>query len=316
MQSNWVVAGLNAAMKFFSRMMETLYAVLTIDPLTFKNGEAWATVRVICNGLLGCSISLMVIFFFIGLLSDLGEIFRNGHTNVILWTFILLVTGCGIIYASPYLMLLIFNIGIELMDSVMIKSNIFGTSWVTMPDAIANATNGLSLSTGIIFFLATTIAGIVIIVSCFQIMLVVYGRLFRVYMHIALSPLAFSMVVSSATRQHFLVFIRSFIGVVLEGLVVVIACLVFSAVANNFDVNDPLGTVVTVAAEETVEQERKETIEDSDDMFHTIAQFVSEDNKVDGEMVWIWLCEQLFLFLLLSGTIKAADDLVSRKFGF
>ena len=322
MKSNWVVFFLNAAMKFFSRMMGTLYEVLSIDPLTYKNGEVWATVRVIWNGLFGCSISLMVIFFFLGLIADVGEVFKNGHTNIIIWTFILFVLGCGIIYAAPYLMLLIFYIGKELMDSVMIKSTMFGTSWVTMPDAIANATNGLSLSNGLIFFLATTVAAIIVVVSCFSIMLVVYGRLFRIYMHIALSPLAFSMAVSSATRHHFMTFIRSFVGVILEGVVIIITCLVFSAVANHFDVNDPLGTATAAITQETDDDAAADAAADAVTNGMNAAvngilpDFVGDDNKADGEMIWTWLCEQLFLFLLMAGVIKTSDEFVSRKFGF
>lgn len=306
MKSDWVTAFLTSAMEFFTKMMNTMYDVLSINPVTYKDGAVWHVVSLISKGLLGCSVSLMVIFMFIGLLTDLGELFKNGHSNTIIWTFILFTVGAGAVYAAPYLMLLIFYIGKELIDSAMIHK-VFTTGWVELPDAIAKATDGLSLSKGFVFFLATTFAAIVIVVSCFSIMLVVYGRLFRVYMHIALSPLAVSMAASPATRPHFLAFVRSFCGVVLEGLVIVVACAIFSAFASNFTVNNPTG----IQAEAEADDDTHPDMTASEMVDSAMGGWMEEP---DGKLIWTWLCEQLFLFLLMAGTIKGSDEFVSRKF--
>lgn len=304
MRSNWVTAFLTASLKFFTKMMGTMYDVLSINPVTYKDGAVWKTVSVISRGLLGSAISLMVIFLYLGLLSDLAELFKNGHTNVLIWTLIVFTIGAGVVYAAPYLMLIIFFIGKELIDSVML-SNGLKTGWVEMPNAIASATDGMSLKDGFVFFLATTLAALIIVVSCFSIMLIVYGRLFRIYMHIALSPLAVSMAVSSATRQHFITFVRSFCGVVLEGLVIVIACLIFSSFASNFSVNNPTQTQEEISSED-------EDITAGDMLDATVGDMFEEP---DGELIWTWLCEQIFLFLLMAGIIKCSDEFVSRKFG-
>lgn len=306
MKSNWVTAFLVSAMKFFTKMMGTMQDVLSINPITYKDGAVWHVVSLISKGLLGCSVSLMVIFMFIGLLTDLGELFKNGHSNTIIWTFILFTIGAGAVYAAPYLMVLIFFIGKEIIDSVMLGGEFNDLKWVELPDAIAKATDGLSLSSGFVFFLATTFAAIVIVVSCFSIMLVVYGRLFRIYMHIAISPLAISMASSPATRPHFLTFIRSFCGVILEGLVIVVVCAIFSAFASNFSVNNPTEIQAEAEEDEHPDMTAGEMVDNVTEGFF---------DKPDGELIWTWLCEQLFLFLLMAGTIKGADEFVSRKFG-
>lgn len=336
MGDNWIVDNLSAALDFFSAMMRTLYDILIINPVTLKDGAVWQTVSMIWNGLLGGALSLMIILFFMNIISDLGETIRHGHSSYLIWSIIMLVIASVLIYCAPYLMMLIFWMGKELIDNIVLQNgkNLFDTSWVSVPDEIANATNGLSLSAGIIFWVVTLIAALVVMVSCFTIMLVVYGRLFNIYMHISLSPLAFSCMVSNLTKQHFFAFIRSFVGVVLEGVVIIAACLIFSAFASNYDIHDPTGTgqsQQTAEAEEMTDEEYAHEIIDDininvgNDPIANVAGTVAgtvvddvvnaEEHEVNAKHIWTYIGQTLFLFILMSSMIKGADEFMHRKFG-
>ena len=335
MTNNWIVANFQAALNFFNAMMQFLYDILVINPVTYRNGTVWQVVDTIYTSLLGVSISLCVIFFYIGIIQDSGELIMHRRWEVILWDFVKFSMMAGLIIYGRYLLLLVFSICKEFVDAVVLKngSNLLETTaWVEMPDRIVNATNGLSLSSGIVFWVVTLLAAIVVMVTCFYIMLLVYGRIFKIYMHIALSPPFIAFSAGKSTMSWFLTFLKSFVAVCLEGLVIVVACFIFSAFANGFDINNPVASSNETVIEEDAGPE-DETTNIAGDAFDIIADAtgdnpgemagniitsISNSNQqkaANAEEIWIYLGETLFLFILMAGIIKGADDMVKRWIG-
>ena len=335
MTDNWIVANLQAALNFFNAMMQFLYDILVINPVTYRGGTIWQVVDTVYESLLGVSISLCVIFFYIGIIHDSAELILHRRWEVIVWDIIKFSMMSGLILYGRYLLLLIFYIGKEFVDAVSGESgNILETMvWVEMPDKIVNATNGLTMSSGIVFWVVTLLAAIVIMVACFSIMLVVYGRLFKIYLHIAVSPPFIACSAGKATMPAFVTFIKSFIAVCLEGLLIVVVCIIFSAFANGFDINNP-----TESTEISVQENISNAIENATNLGSNNSngnEFVtgmtgglgnaivnqdeltelSEQQAANAEEIWLYLGETLFLFILMAGVIKAADDQVKRWIG-
>lgn len=334
MTDNWIVANFQAALDFFNAMMQFLYDILVINPVTYRSGTVWQIVDTIYTSLLGVSISLCVIFFYIGLIQDSAELILHRRWEVILWDFLKFSMMSGLIIYGRYLFLLIFSIGKEFVDAVVLKngSNLLETTaWIEMPDRIVNATNGLSISSGIVFWVVTLLAAIVVMVSCFSIMLVVYGRLFKIYLHIALSPPFIACSAGKATMSWFVTFLKSFIAVCMEGLIIVVACFIFSAFANGFDIYNPVAGSSGVP-EESIEDAVDifgEKIDSEDDFAGDTADVIvgemnditdelnpsNEEKIANAEQIWLYLGETLFLFILMAGVIKGADDMVKRWVG-
>ena len=335
MTDNWIVANLQAALNFFNAMMQFLYDILVINPVTYRGGTIWQVVDTIYESLLGVSISLCVIFFYIGIIQDSAELILHRRWEVIVWDIFKFSMMSGKILYGRYLLLIVFYIGKEFVDAVSgDDGNVLETMvWVEMPDKIVNATNGLSMSSGIVFWVVTLLAAIVIMVACFSIMLVVYGRLFKIYLHIAVSPPFIACSAGKSTMSVFATFIKSFAAICLEGLLIVVVCIIFSAFANGFDINNPTENT-EISAEENISNAVGDVADigqnnsSGSDITAGLVGGVggvivnqdelagnSNNQAANAEEVWIYLGETLFLFILMAGIIKAADDQVKRWIG-
>ena len=321
---NWIVANLSAALSFFSAMMKTIYDILTINPFTYKGGAVWNATEGIYDALCGTALSLLVIFFMMGLFTEIKEAIVHQRTGGFYYMFIILGFVVAIVLSGKYLMALAFWIGKELIDNVVIRNgvNIIDISWVEVPDAIVNITNGLSMKDGIIFWVVTLIAALIVMVSTFTILLTVYGRLFNIYLHLAMAPLAFSCITSRKLQIHLEAYIKSFVGVLLEGVVIITVCIIFSAFAGNFEINNPDAesheeqqfTPNNVLENDyevpVIEETLTDTISDgADNLFGS-----SEDNAEAAEKLWLYIGETLFLYMLMAAVIKGADTFVKQKF--
>ena len=107
--------------------------------------------------------------------------------------------------------------------------------------------------------------------------LTVYGRFFKIYMYTAISPIPLSAAAGESTQNIAYTFIKSFAGVCLEGAMIVLACVIYSAFASSAPVVDTSVSAVS--------------------------------------MVWSYIGEICFNMLVLVGTVKMSDRLVKEMMG-
>ena len=79
----------------------------------------------------------------------------------------------------------------------------------------------------------TLIGSLVITVLSFVVILTVYGRFFKLYIYTALSPLPFATFAGEPSQAIGVNFLKSYAGVCLEGAVIILACVIFSAFAAS-----------------------------------------------------------------------------------
>lgn len=333
MEGNWITANLQAALDFFNAMITFMYDLLTLNPVTYRNGAIWKVASGIYDGLLGTAISLGIIFICMGFIEDAGDFLQHKNAGPFFWTFIKMMFMSAILIYGRYLMIWIFSIGKELIDNVVLENgikNIMNATWAVIPNSIYSATEGLTLSSGIVFWVVTLLAALVVMVSCFTIMLTVYGRIMKIYMHIAIAPLPLACYTSKATMQHFITFIRSFVAVILEGVFIIIVCLLFSAFAKGFDIKNPIDnnslSGITWDKDEMTDED-KEALADamsenennevptSDVSIGPNLNFSDDATAQNAETVWKYLGEMLFMFVLMAGLIKGADVEIKKMLG-
>lgn len=321
--TNWIVANLTAAIDFFQYWLSQIYDLLMVNPISYQDGAVWAVVDRLYDAMLGPAISIFISFFYLGLITSTGDFVRTRRVGAIVWTFIGFFFMAGILMSGKYLLLLIFWIGRELLEAATGTNgtDLISLSWIEIPDAVVNATSGLSMSSGIVFWVVTLICALVVMVCGFTIVMVVYGRLFKIYMHIAVAPLAMACVISRPTRPVFSGFIRSFIGTCLEGLVIVVVCMIFSVFANGFAKEYPsafekykqeYGENFTL---EDIENDTNLTAEEKQEIFNEILVRTGkfEDNAACAELLWSYLSRLMFLYLIMAGMIKGADTWLHQK---
>ena len=126
-------------------------------------------------------------------------------------------------------------------------------------------------------WLVTLLGSLFITVLAFIMILTVYGRFFKIYMYAAIAPVPLSTFAGEPTQNVGKTFLKSFCAVLLEGAIIVLACIIFSVFASSPPVVDSSAAAVT--------------------------------------QVWAYVVELIFNMLVLVGSVKMADKIVREMMG-
>ena len=146
-----------------------------------------------------------------------------------------------------------------------------------LPSEIVSAIEDCGFFESIPLWAVTLIGGLFIWVLSFQMILSVYGRFFKMYMYTAIAPIPLSTFAGEPTQSIGKSFLKSYASVCLEGAVIVLACVIFSAFASSPPVVDAGAAAAT--------------------------------------MVWSYIGELIFNMLILVGSVKMADRVVREMMG-
>ena len=278
MDNNWIVENLNQAFRTWNEKLLEMWSLLTESPQTFQGGSVWRTMSNINGGMQAIGYGLLVLFFAMAIFRSSASLREFQRPEHILRHFIYFVLAkLGITYGLNLLMDLfdICNgIVVTVADSVGGPSGAF----VSLPDEIADAIGEVGFLASIPLWLVTLLGSLLVTALAFLIILTVYGRFFKLYLYAALSPIALASFAGEGTSHFGKAFLRSYVGVCLEGVVIVLACIIFSALASN-------GTPVISSGDSVVTQ------------------------------VWSYLGQVVFNLLILVGMVKGADRIVKEMLG-
>lgn len=278
MDNSWVVDNLQKAFSTWNDRMEELWGLLTQSPETFKDGAIWNAMVGINGTLQAIGYGLLVLFFAINLFrsaASFRDFQRPEYALRQLIQFVLAKTA--ITYGLEFLTKIFAICNGIVASAAGSIGGVEGAS-ITMPDEIISAINDVSFWHSIPLWLITLMGTIFITILAFIMILTVYGRFFKLYIYAALSPIALSSFVGSSTSFIGKSFLKSYIGVCMEGAVIVLACIIFTAFAS------------------------------------TSAPPIEEDVSVVTQ-VWTYLAETVFNLLILVGLTKAADRIAKEMFG-
>ena len=148
----------------------------------------------------------------------------------------------------------------------------------TLPSEIVTAIEGVGLLASIPLWLVSLLGTLFITVMSFILLLTVYGRFFRLYMFTALAPLPLATFAGHTTSSSGRAFIKSYVGVCMEGAVIVLACLIYSAfLSSSTPAVDSSLPAVTMA--------------------------------------WEYIGQLIFNMLILTGLVRGASRIVKEMFG-
>ena len=144
-----------------------------------------------------------------------------------------------------------------------------------LPTEIVTAVEDCGFFESIPLWAVTLIGGLFITVLSFIMIMSVYGRFFKLYLYTAIAPVPLSSLRESQNVGRS--FIKSYCAVCLEGVIIVLACIIFSVFAASPPVVNPDAAAVT--------------------------------------MVWSYIGELVFNMLVLVGAVKMADRVVREMMG-
>ena len=272
-----IIDNLTSALNTWNEKLAEIWMLLTQSPETFKGGDIWNIIVKIHGALQAIGLSLLVLFFLWGLIrtcTNWQDIKRPEHAFKLFLRFII---ARGLVMYGMELMTGIFEI-VQGVISTITKTVGLGTAESTViPQEIIDAVNNTGFLESIPLWAVTLLGSIFITILSFIMILTVYGRFFKIYMYTAISPIPLAAAAGESTQNTAFTFIKSYAGVCLEGAIILLSCVIFSAFASSAPAIDTSASAVS--------------------------------------MIWSYVGELIFNMLVLVGTIKMSDRIVKEMMG-
>ena len=238
MSDNWVVQNLQNALDTWNSKMAEVWSLLTMSPQSFRGGGIWSVIVNINGAVKGIGLALLVLFFLMGVVKTSGSLSEVKRPEHALKLFIRFAVAKGVVTYGLDLMLAIFNIVQGTLSTMMRASGVGSATKTTLPSSIVDAVEECGFFESIPLWAVSLIGSLFITVLSFIIILTVYGRFFKLYIYTAIAPLPLSTFGGSPTQSIGISFLKGYAAVCLEGVIILIACIIFSKYAASPPVAD------------------------------------------------------------------------------
>lgn len=276
-KNSWVIDNLENALDTWNDKMNEIWSLVTQSPADFKGGGIWHVITDIHGALQATGLALLVLFFVIGVVKTTGSFAEVKKPEMAVKLFIRFVLAKAVVTYGLELMMALFTIVQGIISTMMGRSG-FGTSGaMALPGTIVEAIEDVGFWQSIPLWIVTILGSLFITVLSFVMILSVYGRFFRLYLYTAIAPVPLSTFAGEPSQNIGKSFLKGYAAVCLEGSIIVLACIIYSAFASAPPAVDQGTGAVT--------------------------------------MVWTYIGELIFNMLVLVGTVKMADRLVREMMG-
>ena len=277
MNDNWLIESLKWTFEFWNSKQTEIWQLVSTTPEEFKGGDIWRLALTLNDGLKAIGYGLLVLFFALSICKSTINFRDLRRPEQGLRFFIRFVLAKTAVTYGIDLMTAIFNICTGIVSVIAEKMGT-AAAGIALPEELETAVNEVGFLASIPLWLVTILGCLVIIVLSFVMILTVYSRFFKLYMYTAFAPIPLSSFAGEATSFMGKAFIKSYMGVCVEGAVIVLACLIFSAFTSsgNFGLVDAESSAVV--------------------------------------QVLAYLAETIFNMLVLVGLIKGSDRIVKEMF--
>lgn len=199
-----------------------MWNLLTISPQDFKGGTIWAVIQTVHGTLQATGLALLVLFF------AAGAEFKRPEQAIKI--FVRFAIAKGMVTYGMELMLALLEIAQGMLSAVIAATGDAITD-NTLPESILTAVDECSLLPSIGVSAVSLIGMLVIVVLSFMLVITVYGRMFRLYLYTAISPVPLAAFAGEPSQSIGVSFLKSYAAVCLEGVVIALCCVIYSAYA-------------------------------------------------------------------------------------
>jgi len=276
-KNSWVIDNLENALDTWNDKMNEIWHLVTQSPADFKGGGVWSVIINIHGALQATGLALLVLFFLIGVVKTTGSFAEVKKPEVAVKLFIRFVLAKAVVTYGLELMMALFTIVQGIISTMMGRSGFGRTEAMTLPNTIAKAIEDVGFWQSIPLWVVTLLGSLFITVLSFVMILSVYGRFFRIYLYTAIAPVPLSAFAGEPSQNIGKSFLKGYAAACLEGAIIVLACIIYSAFASAPPAVDEGAGAIT--------------------------------------MVWTYIGELIFNMLVLVGTVKMADRVVREMMG-
>ena len=277
MSESWIVQNIERALAVWNGRLSEIWTLITQSPEEFRGGGIWKVIEDVHGGLQAVGYALLVLFFVIGVMRTCGSLAEFKRPEHALKLFLRFILAKAAVTYGMDILLVFLQVIQGVIGKIMNTAGLGNAEETVLPEELVNAIESCGFFESIPLWAVTLIGGIFIWILSFVLILTVYGRFFKLYMFTAIAPIPLAAFAGEPTENVGKSFLKSYAAVCLEGAVIVLACLIFSAFAGSPPAVDAGAAPVT--------------------------------------MVWSYIGELIFNMLILVGSVKMADRVVHEIMG-
>ena len=176
------------------------------------------------------------------------------------------------------LMTALFSIAQGIVSSIMSASGLSAMAATTLPAEMVDIIEDVGFFESIPLWAVTLLGSLLIWGLSLVMILTVYSRFFKLYMATAIAPIPLAGFAGQPSGSIGIAFLKSYAAICLEGCIMVLACVIFSAFASAPPV-------------------------------------IADNTLAAATIVWNYIGELIFNLLVLVGCIKMSDRLIRELMG-
>ena len=210
-----------------------------------------------------------------GLKKTCGSFTELRKPEMALKCFVRFILAQAAVESGMELLTLLFTVTQGAIASMMVSSGLTAITGTALPDSLVNIIDSVGFLESIPLWAITILGSLFIWVLSLVMILTVYSRFFKLYMATAIAPIPLA---SFAGQRIGVAFLKSYAAICLEGCVIIVACVIFSA-------------------------------------FASAPPAVADSGLAAATVVWNYVGELIFNMLVLVGCIKMSDRIVRELMG-
>jgi len=230
------------------------------------------------DGLKAVGYALLVLFFVMGVVKTMGSFAELKRPELAVKCFIRFVLAQVAVSHGMELMTALFGIAQGMVSSIMNSSGLSAMTAATLPAEMITIIEDVSFLESIPLWAVTLLGSLFIWGLSLVMILTVYSRFFKLYMATAIAPIPMASFAGQPSSSIGIAFLKSYAAICMEGCVIVLACVIFSAFASTPPV-------------------------------------LGDESLAAATIVWNYIGEVVFNLLVLVGAIKMSDRLIRELMG-
>ena len=275
---NWIVDNLNSALGTWNGKLAEIWQLLSTTPEEFKGGGVWTVIQGINGALQAIGCALLVLFFVMGIVKTCSSFTELKKPEMVFKCFIRFVLAQAAVTHGMELMTALFKVAQGMISTIMTASGLSALTDTTLPSEMVTIIENVGFLESIPLWAITLLGSLFIWVLSLIMILTVYSRFFKLYLATAIAPIPMASFAGQPSSSIGVAFLKSYAAICLEGCIIVLACVIFSA-------------------------------------FATTPPAIADDTLAAATIVWNYVGEVIFNMLVLVGCIKMSDRLIRELMG-
>lgn len=269
---------LNSALGTWNDKLTEIWTLISTSPEDFKGGGIWTVIQNINGSLQAVGYGLLVLFFAAGVVKTCGSFTELKKPEMAFKCFVRFVLAQAAIGHGMELMMALFNIAQGMVSTIMSSSGLTAMTATTLPSEMISTIESVGFLESIPLWAITLLGSLFIWVLSLVMILTVYSRFFKIYLATAIAPIPLASFAGQPSSSIGVAFLKSYAAICLEGCVIVLACVIFSAFASS-------------------------------------PPAIADSTLAPATIVWNYIGELIFNMLVLVGAIKMSDRLIRELMG-